>query len=327
MHHLIKLFFFLLFSTIHVLHSQADGMLEEDFIIAEDEKVIENPKTSLSEKNNKDTQVVFDRINTITIKDPFKTGVTRSPAYTTFNDDAEDIQYRPDDLRHLTDIQFYRLSSIIQMDEAPRTKILKLFDQDFSGDVYEAYYVRLKSATSLKELMVEAKTLEISHYKNLNRNIIIRNISEKNNSSYAMEYGSFPTIKLAVANCYYLAKFVKSLELDCNQSIHKHFVSDSEDDKNKSFAMVGLSQFGLLALKDKPYDFDINELSRITIKIMEGETLGPYGFYVANINEMGVSVAGLNGDVLLIPASTFPINIPPKPSPIPDGTNIITSPN
>lgn len=327
MHNLTKLFFILVFSTIHIQHNLADGMLDEDLMISEDETIVENHKPSLGEKNNKDTQVVFDRINSTTFKDPFKRGVTRSPAYATFNDDANDMQYRPDDLRHLTDLHFYRLASIIQRDEVPRTKILKLFEQDFYGDEHEAYYVRIKSATSPKDLMVVAKTLEVSYYKSLNRNIIIRNITEKNNSSYAIEYGPFPTIKMAVANCYYVATFVKNNELDCNQSIHKHFVSESENNKNKSFATVGLSQFGLLALKEKPFGFDLNVLSRITIEIMEGETLGPYGFYVTNINEMGVSVAGLNGDVFLIPVSTFPINISSKSSPAGVSKKIITSPS
>jgi hypothetical protein len=310
---LTKLFFIFLLSIMHIQYVFSDGMPVED------EMNVEDGKASLvindADNSSNDTQVVIEQTNNTTLKDPFKRGITRSPAYATFGSGDDNMQYRLDDLRHLTDLHHYRVVSIIQRDEAPRTKILKLFEQDFYGDEHEAFYVRLKSSLILEEMLVAAKTLEISYSQNLNRNIVIRNLNQKNTSSFALEYGPFSTIEMAVVNCYYVTAAVKGKQLDCGKSIHKHFVSDKENNKNKSIATLGLSQFALLALKAKPFDFDLNVLSKTTIEIMEDEPLGPNGFYITNINEMGVSVAGLNGDVLLIPVSTFPISNFSKTSP------------
>lgn len=255
-----------------------------------------------------------NEIQNSTYKDPFKRGITRSPAFATFGSKKE-VQYRLDDLRHLSDIQYYRVVSIIQDEEKSRVNILKLFEQGFYGDEYQAYYVRISGSTELQDMEILANNMKNNYYQSLNRNLIIRNIMHKDKTNFALEYGPFSNPEIALANCHYIKVFSMNSNLDCKKTIFRHFVSSEEVEEAESIATVSMSQFALLDIKNKPFEFDIEQLKNTSIDVMVDQPLGPHGFFITNINDMGVTVSGLNGDVIMIPTSTLPIpNKAMKPS-------------
>jgi hypothetical protein len=73
-------------------------------------------------------------------------------------------------------------------------------------------------------------------------------------------------------------------------------------------ASLGLSQAGLLALKDSSLAFNKQVLMATSATVYEGEMLGPPDFFIVNINQYGVYLASKFDEVMLIPAVTFPVN-------------------
>ena len=288
--------------------SFADGMLPED--LPHDKAVDE----SVIELNINDQQIYSD---------PFKRGVTRSPAYATFGEELASDSSRIDDLRHLQDLRYYRVVGVVGDEELQMPKILELGPDDFFGDEHQGYYVKVQSKQDIADIRTVAKNLMVNYRKNLNRYLIIR-FNEKNTlSTYNLEYGPFRTKEITVAHCHYLAALTKNEQMSCSQ-VHQRYVSDQEKMATQNTATVGLSQFALLDFKEKPYEFSLEKLKKMTLEVTIDQLLGPHGFVITHINEDGISVTGLSGNAMFIPVSTFPINIEgssavPPASPTPAG--------
>lgn len=285
--------FITLIGIFFVFTSFADGMLPEDL-----------PQTDMVD----DSVIELDIENQQIYTDPFKRGVTRSPAYATFGEESASDSSRIDDLRHLQDLRYYRVVGIVADEELQMPKILELNPDDFFGDEHQGYYVKIQSKQDLGEIRTVAKNLMVNYNDDLNRYIIIR-FNEKNTlSNYDLEYGPFRTKEITVAHCHYLAALTKNKNMNCSQ-VHQHFVSEQEQMATQNTATVGLSQFALLDFKEKPYDFSLEKLKKMTLEVTVDQLLGPHGFVITNINDNGISVTGLSGNAMFIPVSTFPINI------------------
>jgi len=283
----------ILITVFSVTTSFADGMLPEDL-----------PQNNVVDDSIIDLHVDNQKIYT----DPFKRGVTRSPAYATFGEKSFSDSRRIDDLRHLQDLRYYRVVGIVADEELQMPKILELNPDDFFGDEHQGYYVKIQSKQDLGEIRTVAKNLMVNYTDDLNRYIIIR-FNEKNTlSNYDLEYGPFRTKEITVAHCHYLAALTKNKKMNCLQ-VHQHFVSDQERMATQNTATVGLSQFALLDFKEKPYEFSLEKLKKMTLEVTIDQFLGPHGFVITNINDNGISVTGLSGNAMFIPVSTFPINI------------------
>ena len=88
--------------TFFVFASFADGMLPEDL-----------PQADMVD----DSVIELDIENQQIYTDPFKRGVTRSPAYATFGEESASDSSRIDDLRHLQDLRYYRVVGIVADEE------------------------------------------------------------------------------------------------------------------------------------------------------------------------------------------------------------------
>ena len=140
------------------------------------------------------------------------------------------------------------------------------------------------------------------------------NTSEKNAASYNAYYISLGTFfektlaQQTTATCYFLKSRTNQFPLNCDV-IHKrlkHKVETMQDTANS--ASLGLSQAGLLALKDSSLAFNKQVLMATSATVYEGEMLGPPDFFIVNINQYGVYLASKFDEVMLIPAVTFPVN-------------------
>lgn len=287
----------ILLATFYSINLFADGMIEGDTSLA-NEGLFMTPE--VLEIQNEDAS---------TYNDPFKKGITRSPAYATFGIDNEMISTRLDDLRHLSDIRYYRVEGVVEDNEADRVKVLEISPEDLYGDEFQGYYVKIASGQDENKLKLQANNLKNNHQKALSKNLILRAVAVNNKQKYyQFEYGPFRTKELAGANCLYLKSVTKNKEINCNLA-YRNLVTDLELEMAQNSASLSLSQFALLDLKDKPFEFDLEKVKNMTLDVKVDESLGPMGFYVTNINEDGVYVTHLNGSTMLIPVTTFPVNL------------------
>lgn len=296
----IAIFFIFSMSVGMSLQVFADGMLDDEF-------------TEEHMNPNDESAIELDYSGQGIYSDPFKKGITRSPAYATFGDDAGIDSSRVDDLRHLSDLRHYRVIGIVEDDESNRPAILELNPDDFYGDEHQAYYVKIDTKQDQLEINTAAKNILINHGRSLNRYLVVRFNANSTQNNYDLEYGPFRTKEIAAAHCYYVATILQKKDMECN-NVHFHYVSDQEKPITQNTATLGLSQFALLDIKEKPYEFDLNKLKNISIDVTVDELLGPYGFHITNINADGVSVTGLSGNAMFIPVSTFPVSIDKSPS-------------
>jgi len=125
-----------------IMTSFADGMLPEDL-----------PQTDMVD----DSIIELDIDNQQIYTDPFKRGVTRSPAYATFGEESASDSTRIDDLRHLQDLRYYRVVGIVADEEMQMPQILELNPDDFFGDEHQGFYVKIQSKQDLGEIRTVAK--------------------------------------------------------------------------------------------------------------------------------------------------------------------------
>lgn len=284
---------FLIFTLLHT-PIFAEGMIEEEM------------KEPIDSEN--ETAIELDFSGQGIYSDPFKKGVTRSPAYATFGDDLTAESLRIDDLRHLTDLRHYRVIGIVEDEEMHVPAILELYPDDFFGDEHQAYYVKIETNSDQEAINTAAKNILVNHGQSLNRYLIVRINEQSTQKNYALEYGPFRTKEIAAAHCYYVATILQKKDMECH-NVHFHYVSDQEKPVQQNTASLGLSQFALLDIKEKSYDFNLEKLKKVSIDVTVDELLGPYGFHITNINADGVSVTGLSGNAMFIPVSTFPVGI------------------
>ena len=140
--------FLTLIGVFFVLTSLADGMLPEDL-----------PQSDMVD----DSVINLDIDNQQIYTDPFKRGVTRSPAYATFGEESASDSRRIDDLRHLQDLRYYRVVGIVADEELQLPKILELNPDDFFGDEHQGYYVKIQSKQDLGEIRTVAKNLLVNY--------------------------------------------------------------------------------------------------------------------------------------------------------------------
>lgn len=299
-------FTWILFISFYI---HADGMLEEDM-----------PQSTDDMSELDDSMIELDLDNQKIYSDPFKRGITRSPVYATFGEESNNDARRIDDMRHLLDLRYYRVVSLIEDNETDMPKILQLNPDDFFGDEHQGYYVKVDSNQDLSAIQTLAKNLMVNYKKDLNRYLIIRFNDKQTQNNYSLEYGPFRTKEITATHCHYLSALVKNKNISCDKILF-HFVSDQEVMAQQNTAIIGLSQFALLDIKDKPYGFSLEKLRKMTLEVTVDEMLGPYGFHVTNINEKGISVTGLSGDAMFIPVSTFPINIDGSEAPTQNSAN------
>ena len=300
---------FLTWIALISVQIHADGMLEEDM-----------PMTADGMPDSDESVIELDLDSQKIYADPFKRGITRSPVYATFGEESDNEARRIDDMRHLLDLRYYRVVSLVEDNETDMPKILELNPDDFFGDEHQGYYVKIDTHNDPSKIQTIAKNLMVNYKKDLNRYLIIRFNDNQTQDNYSLEYGPFRTKEITAAHCHYLVALVKNENLSCDKILF-HFVSDQEIMAQQNTAIIGLSQFALLDIKDKPYEFSLEKLRKMTLEITVDEMLGPHGFHVTNINEKGISVTGLSGNAMFIPVSTFPINIDGSTTPTPSSAN------
>ena len=116
----------------------------------------------------------------------------------------------------------------------------------------------------------------VNYNDDLNRYIIIR-FNEKNTlSNYDLEYGPLGRKKL-LSPIVIICCVTKNKNMNCSQ-VRQHFVSEQEQMATQNTATVGLSQFALLDFKEKPYDFSLEKLKKMTLEVTVDQLLGPHGF-------------------------------------------------
>ncbi|GDX55503.1 hypothetical protein LBMAG29_08130 [Methylophilaceae bacterium] len=262
-----------------------------------------------------------------TIQDPFARGVIKPPQYSTNLDREKSLNGRLDDVRALDDFRYYRILGIYQNEQSSLKNVIEIsWPEKVDVSSNNAFYISLGTFYEKKLAQQAGRDFIATFINNLNRRVIIRGNKdstfgfadrENNNKkrspekklAYELEYGPFNNLEFARANCFFLRNQISQYSLDC-ALINKRLVHKEERIKDiASSATIGLSQAGLMALKDSPLAFNQKDLLSTVLTVYEGENLGTSDFFIVNINQYGIYVASKFDESLLIPAVTFPVNM------------------
>lgn len=260
-----------------------------------------------------------------TLQDPFSRGILKPPQYGSSLDRLKGKNGRMDDFRALDDFRYYRVLGIYENESKPFSDAIEINTSEKNAASYNAYYISLGTFFEKPLAQQTSRDFIATFNMHLNRRAIIianksnprafadRDVKNKKRSvedklTYEVEYGPFNNLDLATATCYFLKSRTNQFSLNCDL-IHKrlkHKVETIQDTANS--ASLGLSQAGLLALKDSSLAFNKQVLMSTSATVYEGEMLGPPDFFIVNINQYGVYLASKFDEVMLIPAVTFPVN-------------------
>ena len=262
-----------------------------------------------------------------TIQDPCARGVIKPPQYSTNLDREKSLNGRLDDVRALADFRYYRILGIYQNDQSSLKNVIEIsWPEKVDVSSNNAFYISLGTFPEKKLAQQAGRDFIATFINNLNHRVIIRGNKEsifgfadrENNNkkrspekklAYELEYGPFNNSEFARANCFFLRNQISQYSLDC-ALINKRLVHKEERSKDiASSATIGLSQAGLMALKDSPLAFNQKDLLSTVLTVYEGENLGTSDFFIVNINQYGIYVASKFDESLLIPAVTFPVNL------------------
>ena len=262
-----------------------------------------------------------------TIQDPFARGVIKPPQYSTNLDREKSLNGRLDDVRALADFRYYRILGIYQNEQSALKDVIEIsWPEKVDVSSNNAFYVSLGTFPEKKLAQQAGRDFIATFINNLNHRVIIRGSKdstfgfadrENNNKkrspekklAYELEYGPFNNSEFARANCFFLRNQISQYSLDC-ALINKRLVHKEERMKDiASSATIGLSQAGLMALKDSPLAFNQKDLLSTVLTVYEGENLGTSDFFIVNINQYGIYVASKFDESLLIPAVTIPVNL------------------
>lgn len=262
-----------------------------------------------------------------TIQDPFARGVIKPPQYSTNLDREKSLNGRLDDVRALDDFRYYRILGIYQNEQSSLKNVIEIsWPEKVDVSSNNAFYISLGTFYEKKLAQQAGRDFIATFINNLNHRVIIRGNKdstfgfadrENNNKkrspekklAYELEYGPFNNLEFARANCFFLRNQISQYSLDC-ALINKRLVHKEERIKDiASSATIGLSQAGLMALKDSPLAFNQKDLLSTVLTVYEGENLGTSDFFIVNINQYGIYVASKFDESLLIPAVTFPVNM------------------
>ena len=262
-----------------------------------------------------------------TIQDPFARGVIKPPQYSTNLDREKSLNGRLDDVRALADFRYYRILGIYQNEQSALKDVIEIsWPEKVDVSSNNAFYISLGTFYEKKLAQQAGRDFIATFINNLNHRVIIRGNKdstfgfadrENNNKkrspekklAYELEYGPFNNLEFARANCFFLRNQISQYSLDC-ALINKRLVHKEERIKDiASSATIGLSQAGLMALKDSPLAFNQKDLLSTVLTVYEGENLGTSDFFIVNINQYGIYVASKFDESLLIPSVTFPVNM------------------
>ena len=262
-----------------------------------------------------------------TIQDPFARGVIKPPQYSTNLDREKSLNGRLDDVRSLADFRYYRILGIYQNEQSALKDVIEIsWPEKVDVSSNNAFYISLGTFYEKKLAQQAGRDFIATFINNLNHHVIIRGNKdstfgfadrENNNKkrspekklAYELEYGPFNNLEFARASCFFLRNQLSQYSLDC-ALINKRLVHKEERIKDiASSATIGLSQAGLMALKDSPLAFNQKDLLSTVLTVYEGENLGTSDFFIVNINQYGIYVASKFDESLLIPSVTFPVNL------------------
>ena len=263
-----------------------------------------------------------------TIQNPFARGILKPPQYGSILDRENSSNRRMDDIRALDDFRYYRTLAIYENDRKSIGDVIQINASEKADNSYNAFYIILGKFTDKKSAQQASRDFISALRSNLNHRVTIKeckgilstysssacNNNKKTSAekviSYVVEYGPFSHSDLATATCYFLAGRTNQFILDCDL-INKRLVYKDEITKELvASATVGLSQPGLIALRDSPLAFNQKDLIATSLAVYEGEMLGPPGFFIVDINQYGIYLASKFNENMLIPAVTFPVNNP-----------------
>ena len=254
----------------------------------------------------------------VSIQDPFARGISRSPSYSKNNDRATLERHRFDDFASLDDIRYYRVSSLIEHLDADNT-LLEIKEKEIveTKESFRGFYIPLGVFVNQSNGLQAGRDFITRQSSNLNKRVVLRAATQKNKTSYFLEYGPFKHEDLATASCFFLKTKVSQLKLECN-NLRKRMVSSSELIDRTNSATLALSQAGFAYYsqipvsqsesKDSGLSFNPEDLKAVSMEIKEDEPLGVDDFYIVRINRLGVHLANKFNEITLIPSVTFPIN-------------------
>lgn len=263
---------------------------------------------------------------TNTIQDPFSRGILKPPKYGSNLDRSRTSNGRLDDIRSLNDPRYYRVLGIYENEAISISDIIEINVAEKNDASYNAFYITLGNFSDKKAAQQLSKDFISVLSVNLNRKVIIKvskdtsqdinaDVSAQKKTAvkkmqfYEVEYGPFNNPELATATCYFLKSKTDQFPLMCD-ALKKRLVNQRELTKvTAGSATVGLSQAGLIALKDPLLDFKQKDLADTALTVYEGENLGGENFFVVKINQYGIYLASKFDEAMLIPAVTFPVNI------------------
>jgi len=241
------------------------------------------------------------------IKDPFSRGIRRSPQFGSLSDSS--FLNRPDDLRSLKDTRYYRVLGVFENENHSYKKYITInsLSESKKGILPSAFYMTLGSYKKESDAKQEAIDFLSSYDDFINHYVIVRKINKDKKLSYDVEYGPFKTQVLARSNCLFINITLEKGDLKCDV-FAKHLVTENEKIAKKNVATVGLSQSAIIETTQNALGYDYSALVDATLQVHEDERIGPADFYIMRINQYGIYVANINGDVDLIPSYTLPVN-------------------
>ena len=264
--------------------------------LAFSENTTPSEKTAVSEKESNQ------------LLDPFNRGVSRPTQFDSnrIEDDVYSNQ-RFDDMRSLNDHRYYRVSSL----NATNTFDVALNDTTGkdSQTTFNAYFIALKTDPDKKNLLQYGQKIMLGYRDLLARDLSIK-FSTHSAEDFTLTYGPFKTRHLALAHCHFFTYATNAKDINCNQVLVEQSANPDTINIPSPEANLGLSQAGILFFSKSEMGFNVEDLINMNLAVSQDQPLGPKGYWVTKINNFGVYVASVYGDIALIPMNSIPVNDP-----------------